>query len=1033
MPFAALHMHSEFSARDSLLKISDLPRLAAEKGYQAVALTDHGRVEGVVPFLKACREFGVQAIPGIEFYVGIEDQPKAKHLTVLAKNAKGFGSILRVLHISHALNWDSKLQRAVTPIKTLLNGLRDCVILSGCANSPFWRGGSEAIKDLEAFVDAFKEDFFFEVQPLWDWSGQEEVNKIALESAKYFNRPLVGTGDCHYMDALDQEFHEGLLAIGSGYPIGSAQARRFSTKLNYLMGPEEFVEGLAATGLGNEAAMDALVGTELARERIEPFKWEDLPAPVLPVTDGDFRMLTLSRAKAKGLLIDPKYADRINEELKVFGEAGLGNYFLTVLSCIERFRKEGAFVGPRGSVGGSLVAYVLGIAELDPVKHGLPWQRFYAPGRSMKDSPPDIDSDISPSDREKVPDLLRSWYGEDRVAQLSTYGTFGVRTAVRDAAKAYAVDIFGGFKDWQEDLDDEEDIEGFGLYQQIKEKSPKAAEFARRLLGRVRQFGAHPGGFVITTDPISEGRGAIVNRGKGKALLWDLSAAAELGYIKIDFLGNDALSSIKAVTPHITEGWDKIDLDDPETLQDFGEGRTAGVPQFHTSGLRMFCEALRPQSFAELMWANAAYRPGALGMMSPRELVSAYRENPDSIIVYQEEVMNLCVELAGFSWAEADAVRKIIAKKKGLEELEKLRPRFLEGCDKKGVIDAEGAIGVFDAFSTFPKYSFPMAHTAAYTLNAVRIAWAKRHRSLPTFAALLNVELGKDPKKEQSEQILDELPDYGIVWKSAHNNLSGMEWVVEGDCLRAPLQMLPGADLRIAKAILKRRQDKGEFKNTEDFRKRMGKIKYPEEIGFLGFEERSAYQFLAPVENPGKEGEKIRQEVRECERCELRATCRSPVPPEYGKTNVLIVGESPGKWEDRHGRPFIGRSGKLLSGVLERLGIDRKDVSWTNALSCQPPYTEGEPTWEDVCPWVGEQVGRLRPPLVLAVGRRAWQRLGGVGGILKANATTKEGLPLVVACVHPAAVLRDAALLPELERACRKFARLYKELIGMKS
>lgn len=1044
---AVLHAHTEFSARDSLIRVTELPQLAAERGWGACAITDHGAIEGAYYFVENCRKVGIQPIVGCELYVspdidedldqieriGEEPDPsasrKARHLTVLVKNARGFVSLSKVLTMAHNLGWDAKRKRAVAPLKVVLNNLRDCVILSGCASSPFWRGGAKAARDLSAFAEQFSEDFFFECQALYDWNDQIILNSQIEEVAKTYGRPLVVTPDCHFAHKDDTKIHEALLSIASYpfRPVGHPNAWRFSTRLNHLMGPEEIVAALIKTGYDEEVAVGALAATELVRERIERWSWDDLPAPELPEIEGNMRVIVEEQLRARGLSADPVYQDRLAEELRVFEGAGLGRYLLLVRDCLNTFRAAGAEIGPRGSVGGSLVGYLMGLATLDPVAHGLPWQRFYAPGRKGW---PDVDIDVDTPFREKVPEILAARFGERSVAQISNYMTFAPKSAIRQAARAFEVPLYGGKDEWGEEPEDKADlgdITKYELFEKLRDLNPKAAEFAEKLVDRVNGYGTHAGGFVITAGEVSEYRGAVVHRGKSKALVWDKDITEALGYVKLDFLGNDSLTALREIDVSNTVDWSKMTFDDVKVFEDFAEGRTAGLPQFLTSGLRTFVEMLRPERFEDLVWANAAYRPGGLGTMGPRQLVASYRSDPGSVIVYQEDVMQLCVDLAGFTWGEADAVRKVVAKSKGAAEFQKWTSRFVEGCVKTGSLSAEDAAAFWDTLSEFGRYSFNKAHAASYAWNGYRLAWAKRHHSAVTFAALLNAS------PDNAEAIVDDAEDFGVEVRPGHFNFSTLAWTVESEtAIRAPLTRILGVDTRVSKAVLKRRNDGGKFKDYRDFEKRMAKIKYDRGILVAGFEESSRTPFMADLKAPGETGltpSLYSQEVRACAQCDFRANCRAPVPPEWGESNVLIVGEAPGKNEDRRGRPFVGDSGDLMNGILAKFGVERSDVTWTNSVQCKPPYIEGAKGWEDPgCPWLSDMIGKMLPPLVLALGRRAWHKLGGDGGIMKANASVRLGLPVIVPAVHPAAVLRDISLLPELERAVRKFARLFREL-----
>jgi len=1041
--YGILHAHSEYSVRDSLIRAEDLPVLAKSKGWDACALTDHGGIEGLYTFSKACRANGVKPILGCEFYVGCSDSDRAHHLTVLAKNVRGFTSMTELLSIAHRDHYNGRRHRADIPIDMILEKLTDCVILSGCFSSPFWRASDKSMDELVAFVDRFGDDFYFEFQGLWDWHEQVDLNSLVITMSRELGRPLVVTPDCHFATPDESRFHEALLAVASRAPVGSPKAWRFSTHLNYVLTPEESVAGLVKAGVPESDARKALEETGKIAAKISDWSWDDLPMPRIPDVGGDMKKLVWDGLTAKGLDQTDEYKTRLTDELDCFTKAGLDRYLLLVRHCLNLFRNNGAEIGPRGSVGGSLVAYCLGITNLDPVKHGLIWQRFYFPGRKGW---PDVDIDVDTHFRERVPEVLRKEFGDDRVAQISNFGTFGLRQAINDAAKAYGMKVDNPLSEFElrdlikahEGDEDKVPIEELRTWQALRAKSPDASEFAKKLRGRMRQFGAHAGGFVIAADSLLCGRGAVVTRGKDKALVWDMGTADALGFVKFDFLGLDSLAAIRELGRSIDIKWDEVPLDDPAVYTDISEGRTAAVPQFLTSGLRSFAERLQPDKFEDLVWANAAFRPGALGQFSPQELAERYHENPDSLIVYQEDIMAICVYMAGFSWKEADGVRKVVAKKEGRDEWKKLAPKFAEGCVKQDSMTYEEAIILWSSLEEFTRYAFNKAHSAAYSWNAYRIAWAKRRHPIHTFAALLN-----SSKEEKIPRILEEAEDsFGLKLLPPDANKSGLVWMIEGDAIRAPLNQSELIDLRITKAIMKRRES-GPFVSKNDFITRMSTIKYHPQVVDILFDGRGfAAHFALPLVDPRIIVSKDYIEtIRSCMQCDLRGTCRQVVPPDLGKTNVLIVGEAPGKDEDRRGKPFVGPSGQLLFKLLEENGIKRTDVTVTNACHCKPPFVPDEDADASErrsrnealmldCPWVFKEIELMKPPLILAVGAKAWKKLGGEGGITKANGTEIErGGSKIMACLHPAFVLRDPTQMPEIEHAIRRFGRLYHALV----
>lgn len=1397
--YALLHSHTEFSVRDSLLRADELPKIAADYGWGAVAITDHGGVEGVPKFLKAAKKLGIKGIAGIELYVGCPDTytwgvykkgEKIRHLTALAKNGKGFSSILRLLSIAHRDCYDARRQKAAVPIRLVLEELEECVIMSGCAGGAFWRGTEAAPDDLAAFVDRFKDDFFLEVMPLHDMEAQINLNRTICEISRSMGVEMVVTTDCHFAAPEDQRFHEALLAVADRKSIHDPSLRRFSTKMSFVGRPRTVVEDLGRSGIPPEAAQRALEATGHVSDRITAWCWNDLPSPEIPTAQGDMELISRQGLEDKGLNGRPEYVERLNKELATFKEANIDRYLLLVKHCVDLFRREGAEMGPRGSVGGSLVAYCMGITPIDPIRHGLSYERFYAPGRKNW---PDIDLDVDEAFRERVPLVLRKEFGDDRVAQISNYIKFGLRLAIHDAARAYGVQLedTSRFEDDKDFLKGKEkgeyDIADIPPGKELARKSPDAAEFARRLVGKVRQYGAHAGGFVIAVDSLLGGRSAVVSRGKDKALCWDMEVAEELGFIKIDFLGLDTLSVVKEIRKDLNLDLASIPLDDAAVFKDFSDGLTAGVPQFLSPGMRSFIRLLKPTKFEDLVWANAAFRPGGLGQMDPAGLAEKYHEDPGAIIVYQEEVMQLSVDLAGFSWTEADQIRKIIAKSKGPKELEKYTPKFVEGCARTSGWSAEDATALWDTLSSFGRYAFNKclhpsekvlmyndqkktigelepgdilrgpdgserrvrkvwrvrarswrislddgsritcspdhrflgeagvervsdiarrrgciacsswassqsgrvdlqgmhgevsytpassgtykelpkvcrmaapcspgdhekglggshktgevcswredseaamesreirglekddggvaclsqgcsyveypegegktldvrtcssikvggrsgqvfprrfsssvckdrrrslrdrylcdlevscgggwaspfqayfwggeipedygerrktrrigpessgclpyevwsrlfyligehppslygldpgagphsgarslafrkvvgvedlgedelvdievdgdhlfllesgivshnSHATAYSANGYYIAWAKRHYPIEAFTAMLNAE-------ENFEPILSEVPKFGIKVLPPDPNRSTLRWEKESDGIRMPLTMVDGIDLRLAKAVFDLRE-KAPLVDARDFAKRMKKRVVPTglpEALFSGRMPGFTFNFPVLVDRVfvKKSMTDLIDEIKNCGGCDFREYCKHPVPPELGRTNVMIVGEAPGWEEDKGGRPFIGKSGRKLDQALARFGLSGKEFTYSNGAKCAPPFTpkgeDGVMTVAEIeklskeCPWLEKEMAIIRPPLILALGRRAWQKLGGQGTITKANGCVKNLRDIkVVACLHPAYVLRNSNLESDMDQAIEKFAGLYRALV----
>lgn len=1051
---AILHAHTEYSTRDSLIRVDELPKVAAEKGWGACAITDHGGVEGVPAFLKAAKKVGVKAIAGVELYVACPDTyhiggrkkgDKLNHLTVLAKNAKGFSSILSVLSAAHRESFDARQRVAAVPLDMILEKLDECIVLSGCFSGPFWRGTESAGEDLIKFYNRFKEDFYLEVQPHHDWNPQVELNRLVLSLSNDLKIPFAVTPDCHYAHAHDETFHDSLIAVSARMAKNDPKRTWvFSSKQCFLKSPDEATRSLAMAGFPADLAKQALEETGRISEKISEWSWNDLPAPRFPDMGGDMRVIAEAGFERLGLVGLPGYRDRLETELGTFQKAGIDRYLILVKHCIDLFRREGGEIGPRGSVGGSLVAYCLGITPLDPIAHNLSWQRFYAPGRKGW---PDVDIDLDEATRERAAEILRNEFGRDNVAQISNYSEFGLRMAIKDAAKAYGVKLEDDSK-FDISEKDYENIEDIAPGAELAKKSADAAAFARMLVGRIRQFGAHAGGFVLSTDPLTSGRAAIVHRGKDTALPWDMKTADELGFIKLDFLGLDALSAIKTINESVTVNWKEVPLDDAEVIKDFADGHTAGVPQFLSPGLRSFIRQVKPTKFEDLVWSTSAFRPGALGQRTPEELARAYNKDPNEILVYQEDVMNLCVECAGFTWTEATSVQKTMAKSQGIEAMGEWTDKFVNGCVKTIDADPEAARAFWEKLLNFGRYAFNKSHATAYSWNSYRIAWAKRHHSATTFLALLRIA-----SDEKRQPIIDEAAKFGVEIIPPDPNRSDLDWRIEEKSIVMPLTMADGMDLRLAKLIMRKRLDSAgkdhPYKDEDDMRKRLHGYKYPEYmIPSLFSGHMPGQNFAREAFNPRGIYTKADLEgfVKNEGLCTLcpfskKDVCKyGVVPIEFGQTNVMVVGEAPGWEESKKHRPFVGASGRMLDSVFMKYGVNSKRLSWTNVSHCQPPFIKGgagevmsradAEKYAAECPWLDDEIKFLKPPLILAVGKKAWSRLVDKReSITKANATVRDvNGTKVVGCLHPAFVMRDESRKADFEAAIQKFAELYKIL-----
>jgi DNA polymerase-3 subunit alpha len=1071
---AHLHQHSEFSRLDSAMQIREFAEAGAS--FVAQAITDHGNVDGALKYQRACAETGTVPLFGCELYIGVEGEQKERlHLTVLAKSRTGFTSICRGLSLANLHH--ARRGTGEVPWAEILK-LREVVVLSGCASSPVWKleGGDEYAVQL---AEAFGDDFYFEVQPLDDLATQQRINRQAARMATQGGVKPVVTCDAHFRCPEDRELHEVVLAVGQK-PFrrwDDPERWRFDSELNYPMEPNEARERLVKCGLPGSVAEASIQTTLEIAEKCGGWTLEPLPIQLPGEDDADMRLIhTAESGLAKlGKGNDPKYIDRLATELGVFLEApGIPAYLLLVSEIVGWAKSSGIAVGPgRGSAAGSLVVRALGITGVDPLEHGLSYERFYAPGRKAAGLP-DIDVDFAHHSRGVVESYLIGRFGADRVAHVSTYGTVGARQALRDVARVFDVpleDVEAVSKFVNDRPDQENPV---GLAELFAEKGPGAwfakayprvAGLAKRYEGRVRQSGTHAGGFVVGSGPLTDGRQCVLYERDGVRLVnWDKDDLEHFGLIKLDLLGLSALSVLdetaRSVGKTYGELFETIPTDAPTVYAEIAAGRMAGAFQVGTHGMKKLCQAMRVKSLPDLTLANAVFRPGAIeqGILDEIALVVRGDDDPPDVhpklapilsdsygfIVYQEQVMRACVELAGWTWAEADALRKVIGKSKGREAVREFGAKFVDGCARLRTMTREEAVELWKSLEGWGRYGFNKAHALSYALVAYQTLWAKLHYPAAFLAAALNHGTG-DTREEQRDALMDEARRLRIEAHPPDVNVS-LEGARElGGDIQLGLLEIDGIGEVAAGEILRARGS-GKFRDLDDFLARVdrrklhvGIIERLAEAGAFasfGIEGKGGGLRGRPTPGTLRHVSKslltgLRKETRACTRCDLRKKCRAPVPVTPGDTNVLIVGEAPGELEDRRGRGFVGASGLYLREKLSEAGFDPQDAHFANSICCRPVDNKfPDFSYIDGCPWLKETIKLLKPAVILALGNKPLYAFTGQrSGISKLAGTRKklaDGTVIVFGS-HPASVLYHPEAEADFKRGIEKFVRTVEE------
>ena len=854
--FVHLHLHSEYSLLDGACRIKDIPERALECGHTAVALTDHGAMYGAVAFYRACKKAGIKPIIGCEVYVatgsrfdkhsGSADR-KYNHLVLLCKNDVGYKNLIAMVSKGYTEGFYSKPRVDIELLREYSDGL---IALSGCLAgkipSLILRGEyDEAVKHAKELSGIFgKDNFYIEIQD-HGLSEQKSVLPQLCRLAKECELPLVATNDCHYLRRQDAQTQAILMCVQTNTQITDGRPIGFETDEFYYKTDTE----MKLLFSKYEGAIENTV--KIADRCNFEFEFDKPKLPTFPTPMGRpageyLRELTekgFERRKRDGTLKIPEekereYSERIEYELGVIDAMGYSDYFLIVQDYVGFARSRGIPVGPgRGSGAGSLVAFLTGITDIDPIRFDLLFERFLNPERV---SMPDIDIDFCYNRRDEVIDYMYDKYGKDRVSQIIAFGTLAARAAIRDVGRAlglsYAeVDVVAKAVPQELGVTISDALKRKALRDQYEssEKVKKLVDTALQIEGMPRNITVHAAGLVVTDLPISQyvplavSNDAIVTQ-------FDMDTIAELGLLKFDFLAlryltiiNDACVTIKESDPDFDI--EKIPLDDSDTYNMISKGMTLGVFQLESGGMRQMLSELKPDAFDDIIAAIALYRPGP--MDSIPQYIEA-RHNPQKIkyahpllepilkstygcTVYQEQVMSIFRVVAGYTYGHADIVRRAMSKKKG-DVLMAERTSFIEGAEKNGV-DVGTATALFEDMATFANYAFNKSHAAAYAVISYRTAYLKQHYPCEYLAALMTSVLGNLPKLAE---YISECSRYGIKVLPPDINESHIYFHPMNGNIVFGLLALKNVGKQFVEAIIRERVS-GRFEDFEDFINRM--------------------------------------------------------------------------------------------------------------------------------------------------------------------------------------------------------------------
>ncbi len=855
--FVHLHTHSEFSLLDGASRIEDLFAKAASLGMPALALTDHGAMFGALDFYQAGRRHGVKPIIGVEAYVAPrsrfdrepgENEEKYRHLTLLARNETGYRNLLRLVTDAHLEGFYHRPRIDKDLLAERAEGL---IGLSGCLASETARLLLDGQEAKAAGVAAAYRDilgpgsFFLELQD-HGLDDQHTVNPLLIELSKRTGVPLAATNDIHYTEREHSKPHDILLCIQQQKVQTDMQRLRFETDQFYLKSSEEMRAVFAALPEACDATLDIAEACDLE------LRFGELHLPRFDPPDGrsleaHLHELVFDGAARRYGEVTRDIAGRIDDELAVINSMGFAGYFLIVWDLIRFARDHGIRVGPgRGSAAGSVVSYCLRITDLDPLKYGLIFERFLNPERKQM---PDIDMDFDERRRDEVIRYVAAKYGADRVAQIITFQTIKGKQGIRDAArvlglpaafgdrlcKMYPAAVLG--REFPIDKALEMSTELREAYEQEPE-AKEVIEAARALEGLRREDSVHAAGVVIGDEPLVNRvplKLSKDSRDESRRIVtqFDMHGVEKLGLLKMDFLGLRNLSVIEdTVTMLRAQGIDldidHVPLEDPDVYAMLQRGDTTGVFQLEGGGMRQLIQTLVPDRFEDIMALNALYRPGLLSMGQhteyaerkhgrrpltyPHEDLRPILESTHGIIVYQEQVMQIAVAMAGYSMGQADILRKAMGKKIR-ELLIPHREQFVQGAMARGYTERLGN-DMFDLITPFADYGFNASHACAYAYVAYQTAYLKAHHPVEYMAALLtSVRDDKDKKP----YYLNAARLMGLRVLPPDVNESQLYFTPSGGDIRYGLAAVRNVGSQAVQSILDARTEHGRFETFTDF------------------------------------------------------------------------------------------------------------------------------------------------------------------------------------------------------------------------
>lgn len=861
--FVHLHVHTEYSLLDGAAKINQVAKAAKAQGSRAIAITDHGNMYGVIKFYKECKKVGIKPIIGCEFYVANDLNDKTSkriidadddhnnpnyHLVLLAKDDVGFHNLIKLNSKSFVDGFYGKPRIDLDFLSQHSEGLI-CLTacLAGMVPQKLLRRDFDGAKEVALKMkNMFAEgDFYIEIQNHFI-DDEKTVLPHLIKLANEIGVKCVATNDVHYIKETDNKMHDVLLCIQTAADYDDPNRFRFPCSEFYLKNYDEMKALLPSY----EEALDNTI--EVADKCNLEIPFGRYLIPVYETPDKTEDKVYLRKITYEGLIkrygkITKEIEERTEKELKVIIEMGFASYYLIVWDFVNYAKSIDIPVGAgRGSGVGSIVAYAVGITDVDPLKYGLIFERFL---NSSRNTMPDFDIDFCGERRDEVINYVRKKYGEDKVTQIITFGTMKTKQAIKDVARAFKVP-FGevnklvkniGTVDNKVKISDLIDpsspnkvselidlYQSGGVYEEV-------LDLAIQVEDMPRNKGKHAAGVIICSVPLTDNV-PLSRNGEDITTQFDMTECEELGLLKMDFLALRTLTDIKMTTDYIKKfsniniDFDKIGYEDPNVYELIASGETESVFQLESSGMKVFMKQLKPTLLEEIIAGVSLYRPG------PLEYIPKYVENKKNqdnidyrhpllepilrttygIIVYQEQAMQITQALAGYTMNEADNFRKFISKKK-LDEVPVQKANFVGGCIKNGV-DEEFAEQIWKELETFGSYAFNKSHAAAYAVLSYQTAYLKRYYTVAYFCSVINNRLG-NPK--DTGKYLKLLKSLNIELLQPDINYSSVLFTPQSEKMRYGLACIKNVGRQAIEGVIEEREQNGLFTDFSDFARRV--------------------------------------------------------------------------------------------------------------------------------------------------------------------------------------------------------------------